>query len=204
MDVDPHLLPGSSLEGIRVVELFGFDEAELQQFFEQAPDYFIAVNGEPATPTEAREELSGQLPAGWHCSRLYWLGYRDAQGHLAAVVNIAADLLAAGVWHIGLLLVHTRWHGSGLAQRLHADLEAWAVAKGAQWLRLTVVVGNTRAERFWPRLGYVQVRTREGITMGRQVNRVSIQVKVVASASIEDYLALVERDRPTWGEERRS
>ena len=54
MDVDLHLLPGSSLEGIRVVELLGCDEAELQQFFEQAPDYFIAVNGEPATPTEAR------------------------------------------------------------------------------------------------------------------------------------------------------
>ena len=196
MDVDPQVLPGSFLEGIRVVELLGCDEAELQQFFEQAPAYFIAVNGEPATPSEAREELRGQLPAGWHCSRLYWLGYRDAQGHLVAVVNIAADLLAAGVWHIGLLLVHTRWHGSGLAQRLHADLEAWAVAKGAQWLRLTVVVGNTRAERFWPRLGYVQVRTREGITMGRQVNKVSIQVKGVASVSIEDYVALVERDRP--------
>ena len=43
MDVDLHLLPGSSLEGIRVVELLGCDEAELQQFFEQAPDYFIAV-----------------------------------------------------------------------------------------------------------------------------------------------------------------
>ena len=70
------------------------------------------------------------------------------------------------------------------------------MAKGAQWLRLTVVVGNTRAERFWPRLGYVQVRTREGITMGRQVNKVSIQVKGVASVSIEDYVALVERDRP--------
>ena len=199
MDVDPQVLPGSFLEGIRVVELLGCDEAELQQFFEQAPVYFIAVNGEPATPSEAREELRGQLPAGWHCSRLYWLGYRDGQGHLVAVVNIAADLLTTGVWHIGLLLVHARWHGSRLAQRLHTDLEAWAVAKGAQWLRLTVVVGNTRAERFWPRLGYVQVRTREGITMGRQVNRVSIQVKVVASASIENYLALVERDCPTWG-----
>lgn len=196
MDVDLQALPDCSLEGIRVVELLGCDEAELQQFFEQAPDYFIAVNGEPATPTEAREELRGQLPAGWHCSRVYWLGYRDAQGHLVAVVNIAADLLAAGVWHIGLLLVHTRWHGSGLAQRLHADLEAWAVAKGAQWLRLTVVVGNTRAERFWPRLGYVQVRTREGITMGRQVNRVSIQVKPVGQGTIDGYLALVVRDRP--------
>lgn len=196
MDVDPQDLPGCSIEGIRVVELQGADEAELQHFFEQAPDYFMAVNGEPATPTEAREELAGQLPAGWSCSRMYWLGYRDADAQLVAVVNIAADLLAAGVWHIGLLLVDARLHGSGLAHRLHAELEAWAVEKGAQWLRLTVVVGNTKAERFWPKLGYVQVRTREGIRMGQQVNTVSIQVKPVAGGRLDEYAVRVARDRP--------
>lgn len=111
-------------------------------------------------------------------------------------MNIAADLLAEGVWHIGLLLVDSRWHGSGLAQHLHADLERWAIGNGAQWLRLTVVLGNTRAERFWPRLGYVPVRTRDGVAMGRQVNRVSIQIKALAGGRVEDYLALVERDRP--------
>ncbi|WP_017530510.1 GNAT family N-acetyltransferase [Pseudomonas fluorescens] len=185
-----------SVEGLRVDELTAGDAAELQHFFEQAPAYFIAVNGEPATPTEAHDELQGQLPAGWHCSRMYWLGYRDADNRLVAVVNIAADLLAQGVWHIGLLLVESRRHGTGLAQRLHADLERWAAKSGAQWLRLTVVVGNTRAERFWPRLGYVPVRMRDGVRMGRQVNKVSIQVKALAGGKVEDYLALVERDRP--------
>ncbi|WP_242174915.1 MULTISPECIES: GNAT family N-acetyltransferase [unclassified Pseudomonas] len=188
--------PRSTAPGIRVKPLTLADEAELQYYFEQAPDYFIAVNGEPATPTEARDELRGDLPAGWSCSRMYWLGYRDADDQLVAVVNIAADLLATGVWHIGLLLVHTRWHGTGLARRLHAELETWAVSKGAQWLRLTVVVGNAKAERFWPKLGYVQVRTRDGITMGRQVNRVSIQVKALAGGRVNEYLASVERDRP--------
>ena len=196
MDVDTQVLPGCSVAGIQVVELGGNDADELQRFFERAPDYFIAVNGEPATPTEAHEELQGQLPAGWSCSRMYWLGYRDGQGRLVAVVNIAADLLAEGVWHIGLLLVDARLHGTGLAQRLHADLEVWAVRKGAQWLRLTVVIGNTKAERFWPKLGYVQVRTREGITMGRQVNTVSIQIKALAGGQVDDYLQRVERDRP--------
>lgn len=196
MDVDNQALPGCAIEGIRVVELLGHDEAELQRFFERAPDYFIAVNGEPATSTEAREELQGQLPPGWRCRRMYWLGYRDAEDQLVAVVNIAADVLADGVWHIGLLLVDTRLHGSGLAQRLHVDLEAWAVENGAQWLRLTVVVGNTRAERFWPKLGYVPVRTRDGIRMGRQVNTVSIQVKALAGGQVDEYLEWVGRDRP--------
>jgi len=32
--------------------------------------------------------------------------------------------------------------------------------------------------------------------MGRQVNKVSIQVKALAGGQVKDYLALVERDRP--------
>ncbi|WP_371317238.1 hypothetical protein [Pseudomonas yamanorum] len=43
-------LPRSSVAGIRVVELTLEDEVELQRFFEAAPGYFLAVNGEPATP----------------------------------------------------------------------------------------------------------------------------------------------------------
>ncbi|WP_338570149.1 GNAT family N-acetyltransferase [Pseudomonas canadensis] len=195
MELDSHGLPACSVVGIQVVELGDRDEVELQRFFERAPDYFIAVNGEPATSTEAHEELQGQLPAGWACSRMYWLGYRDLENQLVAVVNIAADLLAVGVWHIGLLLVDARLHGTGLAQRLHADLEAWAAGNGAQWLRLTVVIGNAKAERFWPKLGYVQVRPREGITMGRQVNSVSIQVKALTGGQVGDYLTLVPRDQ---------
>ena len=196
MGVDSWGLPSSSVDGVRVSELGASDEAELQRLFERTPKYFIAVNGEPATPTEAREELRGQLPPGWQCSRMFWLGYRDAHGQLVAVVNIAADLLAVGVWHIGLLLVDVRLQGTGLAQRLHSDLEVWVVRNGAHWLRLTVVIGNTKAERFWSRLGYVQVRTRDGVTMGRQVNRVSIQVKALMGGQVEDYPARVERDRP--------
>ncbi|WP_248732749.1 GNAT family N-acetyltransferase [Pseudomonas sp. MWU13-2517] len=196
MDVDAQVIPDCSIEGVRVVELGGRDEAELQRFFERAPDYFIAVNGEPATPTEAHDELQGGLPAGWTCSRMYWLGYRDVDDQLVAVVNIAADVLAVGVWHIGLLLVDKRLHGTGLAYQLHEDLEAWAVERGARWLRLTVVIGNIKAERFWPRLGYRQVRIRDGVTMGQRVNRVSIQIKALADGQVDDYLAVVARDRP--------
>lgn len=78
-------------EDVRVVELGIGDEAELQVFFERAADYFSAINGEPARPTEAREKLQDPLPPGWRCSRRYWLGYRDAHEQLVAVVNIAAD-----------------------------------------------------------------------------------------------------------------
>jgi len=63
-------------------------------------------------------------------------------------------------------------------------------------MRLGVVVGNTRAERFWSRCGFLPVRLREGYVIGRQTNVVAVLVKPLADRTLQDYLALVARDRP--------
>jgi len=75
-------------------------------------------------------------------------------------------------------------------------LERWAIASGAAWLRLGVIAGNDRAERFWESAGFVEVRRREGIAMGRKVNTVRVMVKPLAGGAVPDYLAQVSRDRP--------
>jgi predicted GNAT superfamily acetyltransferase len=115
---------------------------------------------------------------------------------LVAMANIISDLLAPGVWHIGLFVVATSRHGTGDAQTLHHGLETWAIANGAHWLRLGVVQGNARAERFWESLGYFETRTREGIVMGKLKNTIRVMVKPLAGDSLEQYLSLIERDRP--------
>jgi hypothetical protein len=79
---------------------------------------------------------------------------------------------------------------------LYRGLETWAVQSGARWLRLGVVLGNGRAERFWERLGYIETRTRTGIPTGRLTNAVRVMVKCLDGRSLEEYLSLVERDRP--------
>jgi hypothetical protein len=83
-----------------------------------------------------------------------------------------------------------------LDKRFHGALEAWARAAGAQWIRLGVVDGNTRGERFWRRQGYVETRLRPGMTMGSKVNTVRVLFKPLAGGTRADYLALVVRDRP--------
>jgi len=183
-----------------VVELDDADIPELQRFFAANPDYFLAVNGQPAADDEAYEELHGALPSGWPHTKKWILGFVDASGALAGMANVVSDLLATGIWHIGLFMVATGLHGSGAARSLHQQLERWVRGQGAQWLRLGVVEGNARAERFWTRCGYVEVRKRHGMAMGRRVNTVRVMVKPLAGRSLPDYLALVERDRPEPGE----
>jgi hypothetical protein len=85
---------------------------------------------------------------------------------LVVVANVITDLLASGVWHIGLLILASARHGSGEAKVLHQGLQDWALANGPSWLRLGVVLGNARAERFWASAGYVETRICPAIQPG--------------------------------------
>ena len=189
-------LPPLPVPGVRTIELVAGCEPLLQRFFDANPDYFVIVNGEPAAPNEAHEEIHGELPAGWSFSKRWLIGYVDADGALVAMANVVSDLLAPGVWHVGLFMVAASQHGTGLAQTLHRGLESWALANGARWLRLGVVQGNARAERFWQSQGYVETRTREGVAMGKRVNTLRVMVKPLTGGTLPQYLALIERDRP--------
>ncbi|MDE2627075.1 MAG: GNAT family N-acetyltransferase [Burkholderiales bacterium] len=189
-------LPSSPIPGLRTVEITSADEPVLQCFFDANPQYFLAVQGQPAAADEAHEEIHGELPPGWRCTKKWLVGCVDAQGSLQAMANVVSDLLAPGVWHIGLFIVATARFGTGDAQALYRGLETWASAEGANWMRLGVVQGNVRAERFWEALGFVQTRTRSGVEMGKLTNTLRVMVKPLAGGTLEQYLSLVERDRP--------
>jgi GNAT superfamily N-acetyltransferase len=172
------------------------DIARLQVFFEESPEYFFAVGDLPPTPTEAHDEFHGELPEGWPFTKRWFTGFCDANDSLAAVTGVVSDLLAPGVWHIGLFIVATKLHGTGVAQSLYAALEGWIRSHGAHWLRLGEVRGNLRAERFWAAQMFTEIRTREGVRMKRRENTLRVLAKPLSGGSLEDYLQRVPRDRP--------
>jgi GNAT superfamily N-acetyltransferase len=182
--------------GLTAAELTLDDEPWLQRFFDENPLYFQAVHGEPARPDEAHEEIAEALPAGWPYTKKWVIGYRTADGPLAAMANVVSDLLAPSVWHVGTFIVATDRHGQGDAQQLYQGLEDWARRQGAQWMRLGVVSGNARAERFWLRQGFTQTRLRTGVVMGQRTNTLRVMCKPLAGGTLQDYLARVVRDRP--------
>jgi GNAT superfamily N-acetyltransferase len=194
--VRPAALPGSPVADLRTIELTPTDAPLLQRFFDANPAYFLAVEGEPAGPATAHEELTGLPPADMAWSTIRQVGYADAAGELAAFAAVVTDLVAEDVCHLGLFIVHESRQGTGDARRLYDGLERWARAHGAAWMRLGVVVGNARAERFWSRCGFESVRLREGNVMGRNMNVVRVMIKPLADRTVADYLALVARDRP--------
>lgn len=178
------------------------DEApRLQAFMAANPEYWLRVGDEPPGPQEAEEALRSRPPPELSWREHFNLGFwqNSATPRLQGFALVDSDLVLPGCWHIALFVIASELHGSGLATRWFEGLQAWARAGGAQWLRLGVVLGNTPAERFWARQGFVELRRREGIAAGRRVNTVRMMLKPLGEASVADYLARVPRDRPEPG-----
>jgi GNAT superfamily N-acetyltransferase len=181
---------------LRAHLLEGEDIPQLQQFFDANPEYYLAVNGEAPAPDEAAREFA-DLPPPEMAFRSHWMvGVSAPDGRMVAMAHGLGDFIAAHVWHIGLFIVASDLHGSGTARALYDRLEAWMRAQGARWVRLGVVLGNPKAERFWQRMGYRQVRERAGLPTGRRVSTLRVLVKPLADESLDVYLAHVTRDRP--------
>ena len=157
------------------------------------------MGGQPAAPDEAHREIHGALPAGWPYTKKWSIGFVDDADTLIGMADVVSDLLAAGVWHIGLFIVASALQGRGMAQSLYHALEHWAAVRGARWLRLGVVEGNARAERFWERCAYVEMRKRDNFDVGKLLRTVRVMAKPLAAGTLTEYLALVPRDRPESG-----
>ena len=216
MDIDqaakrPPLFRAGALQAI---ELGPDGVPALQRFFDANPAYFQTIGGQPPGQGEARQEYEDLPPAGMSFSRKWLLGFcagpgsgspdrlQDPAGaELFGMATVLSDMIAQGVWHLGLYIIASALHGGGQAQALYQALEDWAVAQGAQWMRLGVVQGNTRAERFWHRQGYQPLRLRTGIVMGQRTNTVVVMLKplrgqILPGPALDGYLSLVPRDRP--------
>jgi len=192
--------PAPSTPAVFTVDRYRALEADadgvprLQAFLDANPEYHLLVTGEPPAAGEAATEFAARPPEGWPYTKRWLLEIVDGDGSIVAIADLISDLLAPRVWHVGLFVVATRLHGQGIAARRYAALEAWMRAARAEWLRLGVVAGNLRAERFWRALGYREVRTRTGIVMGQRTNTLVVLVKPLADGAFDDYFARVPRD----------
>jgi ribosomal protein S18 acetylase RimI-like enzyme len=183
-------------DSIRAIELSSADIPALQAFYEDNDDYFLAVNGGPPASDEAHKSIHEPLPAGFTYTKKWVIGWFDDAGAMLAMASVVSDLLAPRVWHVGLFIADRRLRGKGFGKASYAALEAWAIANGAAWIRLGVVEGNARAERFWRSLGFTEIRRREGVEMGKRINTVSVMMRPLEGGTRDAYLALVARDRP--------
>ncbi|MEA2166493.1 MAG: hypothetical protein QOK37_4620 [Thermoanaerobaculia bacterium] len=176
------------------VELVEEHLPALQAFFVNNPEYFLAVTGAPPRPDEAKQEFEFRPPPGLPYGKVCVLGFFDSSSRMVAMASVLTDFLAPRVWHISFFIVATALHGTGTAGRLYEPLEKWAKGEGASWLRLGAVVGNLRAERFWEKVGYKEVR-RVPEQLGSMTHTARVMIKPLGCLDVDEYLREVPRDR---------
>jgi len=169
---------------------------ELQSFLEANPAYWRAVVGSATPAHAAREIFDDRPPPEWPSVATHQRIVRDEHGEIVAVASYVEGLFTPRVWHLGLFIVATRLHGTGSALALYRSLESLMRSGGAQWVRLGVVVGNSRAERFWEKAGFVEVRCRYDVEIEGVAHDLRVMVKTLGHGGIDEYLQLVARDRP--------
>jgi GNAT superfamily N-acetyltransferase len=165
----------------KVRELQRGELPALQALFEANPQYFITVGGKGPRPDEAVAEYEELPPPHLSYSGRWLAGFFDADQALCGMA---------------LFILADEWHGTGAARELYEALEAWAARSGATWMRLGVVQGNVRAERFWQARGFAPVRTRPLVNASGQARTVFAMVKPLRGGTVEQYLQLVPRDHP--------
>lgn len=195
---DAHIGDTVMFESARhiVRELPPSELPRLQALYEANPEFFRIVNGRGPNPDEAQQDFDELPPPHLSYSRRWFAGVFDRTGALQGHVAIVSDLVLPRAWHLATFLMATPLHGTGAAAETFAALESWVRSQGACWLRLGVVIGNARAERFWERCGFIDVRRRENMDTGGRINALRVMVKPLADLSVNEYLRQVPRDRP--------
>jgi len=177
-------------------ELDDRDIPALQDFYDANPDYFLIANGIPVRDDEAQREFDDFQPREIPFNQRHIIGFYDNHERLVGMADVLSDFLAPEVWQISFFIIATSLHGSGNARAIYDRLENWIERNGAQWIRLSVIINNHKAERFWNKCGYTEVRKRLSVKFGCRLHDLRVMIKPCSYATLEEYLRLVAHDRP--------
>jgi GNAT superfamily N-acetyltransferase len=160
-----------------------------QAFVEANPAYSLLATGEPPKPGDAMRELT-ERPAPVRPEDLFFLGFWQRED-LVAIANVLRTWPVPGISHVGLFQVAEAWHGREVSTPCYEALERWMIAEFApRWLRLGVLATNTRALRFWSRMGYHETGRKADVPYGRLRHVLVVMIKPVRGEPDEAYWTL--------------
>jgi ribosomal protein S18 acetylase RimI-like enzyme len=157
-DILGQSLPLFTVAGRRVHPLDDSDAPALQRLFDRCGDYFELLEGRPARPDAALEELHAG-PPGRMPHDLFPLGIDGGQGELAGFIGALRHHPQPNQWYLGFLLLDPAWRGRGIGSTTYWAFQHWIAAQGAESLLLAVLADNERGRRFWQSLGFGSPRS---------------------------------------------
>ena len=147
-----------AVDGVALRRAVAGDVAEIQAILEDDPVTWELLEGAPLVPNEAELMLTLVPPGGTIAHKHLFV----ADG--ACVIDLYAGYPEPQIWYLGLIFLTRGARGHGLGTRALASLAAYSRAHGGTALRLGVVAQNTAARRFYDRLGFRNVFSKQRST----------------------------------------
>jgi len=151
------------------------DAQAYQSVFEQAPGYFLSVEGRFPAGDAAKLDLL-ELPPGKSLDDKHSFLIMQATEPVGCM-EIVQGYPAPAVAYIGLLLFAEPRQGQGLGREALTFAESLARTWSCSHLRLAVISTNVRAFDFWRREGFEEIErktnsrfTGEAVVMQRRIS----------------------------------
>ena len=124
---------------------------QLQTLYDRCPDFVERVWGEKTYATAAEEDFA--------FARLVIYGIYSRDGRLIGALEMLRDYPKPDEWWIALLMFDPAARGHGLGARICGTTFDRIAAEGGRAVWIAVQSNNTRAFKFWKRMGFVEKET---------------------------------------------
>jgi len=129
------------------------DSGILQRLYEKCPDYFEIVEGRPALPGAAAEDITACAPFK-NIKDKFLYGIFDGQNRLTGIFEGFKDYPQTGTWWIGLFMLAPEARGKNVGRAIIKKFEESAFAGSARKIKLGIVEDNAPAFAFWKKCGF--------------------------------------------------
>lgn len=169
-------VPGYSVESLELR-----DAERLQKLYEKCADYAYLVDGQPPSPTAAREEFFA-VPEGKSLCDKFMFGLFAPQHELIGLIESIRGYPNEQTWWVGLVVLAPEYRRKGLLNPLVQSFEHWVAKRGMSYIMGSVVEANIKVLRLWKRMGFEVVRR----TPPKQFDQKSHSLYIIRRAVIEN------------------
>jgi RimJ/RimL family protein N-acetyltransferase len=154
----------------------------LQSLYEQCTEFALLIDGQPPSPTSAREEFDS-VPDGKTTQDKYIFGLFDPQNNLIGMLESIRHYPDARTWWLGLMMLSPDHRGQRLGTGFYQAFEDWVSVQEIKQVSLSVVEANEQGLKFWQSLGFEVIRKTEPRQFGNKTHAVYVMSRTVAKTT---------------------
>jgi ribosomal protein S18 acetylase RimI-like enzyme len=158
------------------------DAVVLQSLYEQCTEFALLTDGQPPSPTAARDEFDA-VPDGKTTQDKYIFGLFDPQNDLLGMIESIRHYPDNQTWWLGLIMLSPEQRGQGLGSEFYQAFENWVSVQGVKQISLSVVEANELGLQFWKSLGFEVIRKTEPRQFGNKIHAVYVMSRPVAATA---------------------